>query len=105
MTKRFRENKEKILNPEFNVNILPLSETFNKEAFSVFMKNPACVGIRIYYGMSENLDVHAILVGVDAENRDILPGTLETVTEAGDIVEEGQRCPPECEDDSPLNTP
>jgi len=73
MTKRYRENGRTILNAAFNKNTLALSETFNKEALGVFMNDKNCKGIRIFYGMSEIMEVHAILVGVTDENMDILP--------------------------------
>jgi hypothetical protein len=109
MTTRFREHRKQFLSDGLDLqlpaNALPVAETFNKEAFSVFMKNPDCAGIRIYYGMSENLDVHAIIVGVDFENRDILPEIAETILEEIGILDDGARCPPDCPEDSPLNQP
>ena len=57
--------------------------------------------------------VHAIIVGVDAKDQDILPAvaarsTSEPSGEEGNeeetgIVETGQRCPPDCPPPSPLN--
>jgi hypothetical protein len=81
------------------------------------------VGVRIYYGMDDTLGLHAIIVGVDAQNRDILPAattsttlsssTLSTATttedgvttdETGIILDEGIRCPPTCPPPSDMNT-
>ena len=104
MTTRYRENKEKILSEEFkNKDILPIAETFNKQAFTSFFTNPACTSIRIYYGMSDDLQTHAIVVGVNDKNEDILPGSsLLTVPDPPVIVEDAYRCPPICSA-SPLN--
>jgi len=104
MTRQYRENYQELLTPSTqSQDVLPLSETFNRAAFDALLANTACEGIRIYYGMDENLKIHAILVGVDESNNDILPGALNE-TEPADIVERGQRCPDVCPPASPLNS-
>ena len=115
-----REHKEKI--------ILPLSETFDAESFRTLLNKPGCVSVRIYYGMDDEKRLHAILVGVNDKNEDMLtiaPNTTGTVdsasgttagttgdssnttvndvTEDLDIMEDGQSCPPICPPASPLN--
>jgi hypothetical protein len=115
MTRRYRENKALILQPRFPPEILALCETFNKDGIVALANNPAAVGIRIYYGMDENLLVHAILVGVDAQGADILPpaatgSAARTVTAnaddgGDDILENAIRCPPTCPPPSDLNGP
>lgn len=104
MTAAYRSDKEAILATAYqNQNILPLSETFNRGAIDTLLAIDACAGIRIYYGMDENLKVHAILVAVNEENEDILPAA-SLLSEADPvIVEEGQRCPDLCPPPSPLN--
>lgn len=62
---------------------------------------PGCAGVRIYYGMDAALQVHAMLVATDIIGVDILPASANSKAipaSGGDppIVEEGQRCPPEC---------
>jgi hypothetical protein len=112
MTKRFRENRDSILNQEYlGKDILPLCETFSKDAFTSFFNNPSVKKLRVYYGMSENLQIHAIIVGVNENNEDMLP--IETTsnassTEAPDpieILEDSERCPPLCPPPSDLNQP
>ena len=116
MTTRFRENRLTVVKKEYEkADILPICETFNKESFARIFNNPDCKAIRIYYGMSENLQVHAVIVGVDSGNKDILPdsqintssgkGVEQTFDgdDDGDILEEGARCPDECPPPSPLN--
>lgn len=115
MTTRFRQNRTSILLPQYaGADILARCETFDKSAFDWFLSNTDCVSIRIYYGMSPNLQVHAIIVGADSNGNDLLPddGTIrlkEAVAAADDdeppILEDGARCPIECPPDSPLNQP
>jgi hypothetical protein len=104
MTTQYRSDKEAILATAYQYqNILPGSETFNRNAFDSLLAKEGCAGLRIYYGMDENLKVHAVIVAVNEDNEDILPGE-NTLTENGeDIVEEGQRCPVICPPSSPLN--
>ncbi len=105
MTENFRKNKDHILAPEFkNQNIVPFSETFNREAIERLLSEGNCAAIRIYYGMDEKMKLHAILVSVNDSNEDILP--LEGAFSGAEtpvIVEEGQRCPDFCPPKSPLN--
>jgi hypothetical protein len=105
MTTRYRNNKEGILDSNFqNENILPISETFEKEAFETLVNKTGCVSIRIYYGMDENLKIHAIIVAVNAQSEDILPiSNLNNSEEDEFIVDNGIRCPELCGATSPLN--
>jgi hypothetical protein len=118
-----KEHKEKI--------ILPLSETFDAEPFRTILNKPGCVSVRIYYGMDDEKRLHAIIVGVNDKNEDMLTDTQSTKstlnstttttdnttvdsssTTTGDvtdlvedtIIEEGQSCPPVCPPTSPLNS-
>ncbi|HEV7333165.1 MAG TPA: hypothetical protein VGN63_19170 [Flavisolibacter sp.] len=123
MTTRFRENRDAILLEQFKgVDILPLAETFDRAAFDKILSSPDCQKLRIYLGMDAALKIHAIIVGVNAEDRDILPtdSARATITDAATatstdettdpeeddeedmIIEAGTRCPPMCID-SPLN--
>lgn len=106
MTTRYRQNKEEILAPAYQAqNILPNSETFNRAAIEKLLSGKDCAAIRIYYGMDESLKSHAILVGVNEMNEDILPSFSNQLTGTNEpIVEEGQRCPDFCPPGSPLNT-
>ncbi len=108
LTKRYRDNKENILADEYKgQNILPLSETFSKDAFNSFFNNPDCVAIRIYYGMTEDLQTHAVIVGANEKNEDILPAASEqsSLTDPPPILEDSYRCPPTCPPTSSLNYP
>lgn len=83
----------------------PICETFDRHVFEALLNQADCTAIRIYYGMKvEDKTVHAILVGVDSKNQDIVgavgipPGGGE-----GDVFEDGNRCPDACPPPSPLN--
>ena len=104
MTELYRGQKENILSPEYKgKDILSICETFDSEPFYLILGKPECKRLRIYYGMSEDLKVHAIIVGVNENNEDILPVPgITTIT--NDIGEQGQLCPPICPPPSPLNS-
>lgn len=99
MTTLFRENRETILMDELKgQDILPIAETFDREAFDKVLAQTDCKGLRIYCGMDAELKVHTIIVGVNSLNQDILPVSSTTESrDGGDlIIETGQRCPPYC---------
>lgn len=101
MTSRYRTNRNSILQEDYqDDDLLAVCETFDREAIDALLEQEGCQKIRIYYGMEEDLKVHAILVGVNSEDEDMLPGPgVEAV-----IVEKGMRCPPMCPPSSPLNS-
>jgi hypothetical protein len=126
MTRKFREQRERITIPGHTGDIIPICETFDRSGFDALLAQPGCTAVRIYYAMDEDLGLHAVIVGVDAENRDILPtatssptslaatteGTPGTASEeepatgeeeTGLILDEGLRCPPSCPPASDLN--
>ena len=105
MTGRYRQNREAILKTEYQQqNILPLSETFDRAAFDTLLAKTGCTGLRIYYGMNADYQIHAIIVAVNENNEDILPSSSMTATEEEDIVDNGNRCPELCPPQSPLNS-
>jgi hypothetical protein len=57
--------------------------------------------------MSEDLLIHAIIVGVDENNEDILPSEANVLSNSVEtdesILEQGVRCPEDCAPPSPLN--
>lgn len=105
MTTLYRTYRETILASNYqNQDILPISETFNRDAIDKLLSESNCAGLRIYYSMDENKKVHAILVGVNSSNEDILPVNSLNEAEELIILEEGQRCPPSCPPSSDLNS-
>ncbi len=106
MTSRYRKDNEQLLKDEFKgKNILALSETFDRKEFETVLNQQGCTGLRIYYGMDEERKVHAIIVGVDAQDNDILPAnTIDASTVQESIIEVGKRCPVDCPTVSLLNS-
>jgi hypothetical protein len=107
MTALYRQQMNTILATQYQgQNILPVCETFDKAAFDSLLAETGCTAVRIYYGMSDDLKIHAVIVGVNSNNEDILPsaaGTLETDSDPL-ILEEATRCPDDCPPSSPLNS-
>lgn len=53
---------------------IPNSETFNKAALLEILKDPKCVGMRMYYGLKKGdkrNEFRLILVGVDEQGNDL----------------------------------
>jgi hypothetical protein len=102
MIRRYKINNENILCDEFKKrSILPYNETFDRNDV-VNLLSRGAQKLRIYYGMDNDMKVHAILVGVDADGHDILPtSNLEATTDL--ILEQSSRCPDMCPDPSPIN--
>ena len=81
--------------------LIPDAEAFNKPALIQILKDPRCVGIRIYHGVkigqgTAKNEIRVILVGVDSQGKDILVeggsplATDITQTSGG---EENGQCP------------
>lgn len=103
MTSLYRSKRETILGSEYQgKNVLTLSETFDKPDIEEVLQRTGCVGLRIYYGMDENTKIHAIIVGVNASNEDILPSSTSESTDEVYLLERGIRCPDLCPPPSPL---
>jgi hypothetical protein len=104
MTTAYRADKETILATGFRAqDILPNSETFNRNAFDALLSSDLCAGIRIYFGMDEYSKVHVIAVAVNEDNEDILDILTSPSVATESIIEEGQRCPDLCVPASSLN--
>lgn len=101
MTALYRKEKENILNSEYKGrDILSFSETFDAESFRTLLNNTNCKKLRIYFGMSDDLKVHVITVGINDKGEEMLEGDQS-------ILEEGASCPPICPPPPPpptLNT-
>lgn len=113
MTKRYRQERETILSKEYaGKDLLPFSETFSRDAFDSLLQQEGCASIRLYLGMDTDLRVHAIFVGVNERDEDILPaiqqsvGAMVAMAETqGKVIEQGIICPPTCPTTtSPLST-
>jgi len=90
LTSRYRNNRELVLDPDWkSKDILPLSETFNKEDIADLMAQSGAAGIRIYPGMDQVNQVHIVIVAVNAQNEDIVSSNA-SLSNSDIIVQEGQ---------------
>ncbi|MEO5942709.1 MAG: hypothetical protein ABIP30_03650 [Ferruginibacter sp.] len=107
LTSTFRKNKDNILAEKYKgTAVIANSETFNRDGFDALLSNPECAAVRMYTGMDANMNLHAVFVGVNSKNEDLLPMLTSGLPEDGDdpkILDEGQRCPAMCPPPSPLN--
>jgi hypothetical protein len=105
MTTLYRMQMDTILADEYKgQDILVRSEVFSKEQVEKLLAKPGCAFLRIYYGMSQDLKIHALLVSADGNSEDILcTGEHASNEAAEDVLEEADRCPPICPPASPLN--
>ncbi len=65
------------------------SEGFNKPALLELLKDPKCVGLRIYYGVTKGAnqkELKMIIVGTDSQGKDLL---IEKSAAAADVTQEG----------------
>lgn len=107
MIGRYRLNREAILAEDYKgQDILPLSETFNRDVFDVLLAREDAAGIRVYNGMDATFKLHTIIVAVNESNQDILPPSSLGSQEGDDdyVGEEGQRCPNICPEPSVITT-
>jgi hypothetical protein len=116
LTSHYKKNKNKILKDEFHDKAsLPDCETFERAAFDQLLAQPGCVGVRIYFGMDEELNVKLIIVGVNEKNEDIRPASSNNKALAaasfdiGDdpvfALADAARCPPDCPPPPPPDPP
>jgi len=68
---------------------------FGKDALQSILDQEGCVGIRIYLGRSEDGKPDLLLVGVDADENDLIEGQL---------AEKAYPCPPYCGSSNTLNS-
>lgn len=82
---------------------IPESEAFNKEWLLKVLKDPKCVGIRVYYGalkVGERNEFRLMIVGVDEQGQDLYITRGSTL--AGQVDDEGKgglewgQCTPPC---------
>ena|ERR1700733_8712881 len=83
----------------------PISEMFSKAAIRKLLAAGGCAYMRIYLGMTEDLQVTAILVAANADGEDMLPASAATGKTSTEpvILEDGYRCPDDCPKSSMLN--
>jgi hypothetical protein len=109
LTTMYRGAKEVILEPQFKGRgVLPICETFPREAFDTVLAQHGCVGLRIYFAMDQANMVKLVIVGVNDQDQDMLPdaslGRIDITIAADGIIDQGRRCPFDCPPASPLNS-
>lgn len=105
MTRKFRDEKDKLMRDEYKgQHLMPHCESFDRAAFDALLRREDCKGVRIYYGMKDTPHIHAIIVGFDENGKDILPqaGAVMDSTDPT-IIQNGQSCPSNCPPSSDLN--
>jgi len=98
LTQNYRDNKDSILDPKVNPDVLPICESFDRADFDALLAQTDCQGIRIYMGMDKDLNQRVVAVGVNSDDEDIL------TTDEEIIIEKGVRCPDVCPPSSSLNS-
>jgi hypothetical protein len=98
MITRYKDNRDRMLNSNYQMTILTLSETFEKSDIEVLIHQSECQKLRAYLGMDPDNNIRMIMVGVNGENEDILNEGEEI------IIENGERCPDVCPPNSAINT-
>ncbi|NBW38020.1 MAG: hypothetical protein EBR30_23970 [Cytophagia bacterium] len=82
---------------------------FHKKIVMDMLNEESCVGLRIYNAMDDEGKLHFILVGTDAQGKNILPAEDDYVaarstvdsSDGGEpiLINNGFPCPPHCPDD------
>lgn len=128
MIEKYNLERNSILEPQYKgQDVLAICETFNRADIDAVLRQRDCVAIRIYYGMDASNKVHAIIVGVNSNDQDIVPSTGSVTStaaremggsgsegvnqslegedpEPGLILEMARRCPTDCPPSSSLKS-
>ena len=72
-----------------------LGHYFGNSAISAILAQTGCVGIRMYYAITNEGVKQLVLVGVDSNGNDLYNGLL---------ADRSYNCPPDCGNSNPLNT-
>ncbi len=70
------------------------AEFIGKDLVEEILSQQKCVGLRLYFGKSEEGDLNIVVVGCDENGEDLYDGI---------ILEKGVPCPPFCANNSPLS--
>ena len=71
-----------------------IAHFFGRDILNQLLEQSECVGVRVYYGMSDDGQQELVLVGVDSDENDIL-----------DLIADlSMPCPKTCSTPNPLNS-
>jgi hypothetical protein len=71
----------------------PKAIAFDRAALERILKQEHCAGVRCYFAAKADTTWTLVLVGINAKGQDLA---------SGEIAEEGNPCPPDCDSSSPL---
>jgi hypothetical protein len=72
-----------------------IATSFGKTALNKILSQSGCIGIRMYYGRTDNDDPAMVLVGIAQNGNDLI---------GGELAELGADCPPFCASPNALNS-
>jgi hypothetical protein len=89
--------------------------SIKKEQLDAILDQPGCEGIRMYYGLDDTSNRKLVMVGIDADQNDIISTTTAALRTASSDVEspepasisvatEFPPCPPYCSLENSLNS-
>ncbi|TGE08059.1 hypothetical protein [Hymenobacter fodinae] len=95
----------------------PKGHCIKKQQLEAILNQPGCEGIRVYYGLDEQGNRKLILVGIDADENDIITETgITSALRAAEVTDGASEpsstsvvtdlppCPPCCSIENPLNS-
>ena len=94
----------------------PKGHRINKSQLDAILSQPGCEGIRVYYGLDEDNNRKLVMVGIDADENDIISTsttaalrTASSDTESADtasvsVATDFPTCPPTCCPENTLNS-
>ncbi|HRJ31076.1 MAG TPA: hypothetical protein PLV21_14030 [Cyclobacteriaceae bacterium] len=100
MSKKISKAKAKKMADQFKKEGGQAARSVNFEAsqFETLLKEPGCVGIRVYNAYDEDKKQFTMfLVGTDAKGNNLLPADeFRTDGDPNSIEDDGKPCPPVC---------
>lgn len=106
----YAQKKNSILKDSYQAtDTLPTFEIFERASLEQILALNGCVGVRMYYGMDEAMEVQLIAVGVDENGKDIqsTSNSLDKTNVDDPIIAFSSvlRCPPYCDPPPPPPPP
>lgn len=106
----YAQKKNSILKESYQAtDTLPTFEIFDRASLEQILALEGCVGVRMYYGMDENMEVQLVAVGVDENGKDVQSSDIKTATVLSEesiiAFSSVLRCPPYCDPPPPPPPP